>query len=399
MNCFRRFWCYSAAITPPLDRRFALSRGALMSHFTFQLSDTAESLYLLTASSKFELPALWLRERSPDPSQLEALTQQRLFDSHGIDPLITIKGLEASADDLWLSFSDGHQARYAATTLFKEVAEHSSLPQPHAWNSHLNLAKVRADWREMDRPEAFIEALGAYLEYGFIILHDVPCHRQSVLTVASKFGYVKETNFGRYFEVYSRPDGNDLAYRSIHLGPHTDNPYRDPVPGIQLLHCLVNETQGGLSTLVDSVHAVNLLAREDPQGYELLCSVPVKYRFVDQGTELITHRPIINVDRQGTTLGVHYSPRLDGLPLLAVTTLRRFHLARKRLGELFSDPANEIRFKLAPGELMLFDNSRVLHGRTAYDPSEGHRHLQGCYIDLDGPRERFANVLKTLGRV
>ncbi|WP_342654975.1 TauD/TfdA family dioxygenase [Pseudomonas sp. F3-2] len=156
---------------------------------------------------------------------------------------------------------------------------------------------------------------------------------------------------------------------------------------------------GGLSTLVDSINVVSLLAEEDPEGYELLCSIPVRYRFVDKGTELVTHRPIINTDRQGRTLGVHYSPRLDALPLLDVQTLRRFHRARKRLGELFTDPGNEIRFKLAPGELMLFDNSRVLHGRTAYDPSEGHRHLQGCYIDLDGPRERYASALKILGHV
>ncbi|QVM88949.1 TauD/TfdA family dioxygenase [Pseudomonas lalucatii] len=57
---------------------------------------------------------------------------------------------------------------------------------------------------------------------------------------------------------------------------------------------------------------------------------------------------------------------------------------------------------LLAGELMLFDNSRVLHGRTRFDPSEGPRHLQGCYIDLDGPRERYASVriqLSTLKEV
>jgi gamma-butyrobetaine dioxygenase len=370
-----------------------------MSKFTFQTSDTAESIYLRTNGVSVEMPALWLRERSPDPTQLEALTQQRLFDSHSIDPMITIKQMQAGEDDLWLGFSDGHHARYDAHALLNDASDQSHFPVPEAWGSDLELSAVRVDWRQMDDPEAFLRALGAYLTYGFIILHHVPCNPLSVLEVGGKFGYVKETNFGRYFEVYSRPDGNDLAYRSVQLGPHTDNPYRDPVPGIQLLHCLVNETTGGLSTLVDSVRVVSTLAKEDPSGYALLCSTPVKYRFVDKGTELVTHRPIINVNRDGQTLGVHYSPRLDGLPLLPVQTLRRFHSARKRLGELFTDPANEIRFKLEPGELMLFDNSRVLHGRTAYDPTQGHRHLQGCYIDLDGPRERFASALRMLGSV
>ncbi|MBS7689947.1 TauD/TfdA family dioxygenase [Pseudomonas lalucatii] len=90
------------------------------------------------------------------------------------------------------------------------------------------------------------------------------------------------------------------------------------------------------------------------------------------------------------------------MPLLPLEQLKAFHRARQRLGELFCDPAYQIRFPLLAGELMLFDNSRVLHGRTRFDPSEGPRHLQGCYIDLDGPRERYASVriqLSTLKEV
>lgn len=368
-----------------------------MSNFSFALDPSVAGITFDSGEASFHVPALWLRERSPDPSQLEAMTQQRLFDSHSIDPMIEVSHLEQAGErSVWLAFSDGHRALYDFTALHDELQHRSIFPEPQSWAADIDLSTVRADWRKIDEPQAFKAALSLYLKYGFVILHDVPCERESVLEVGRRFGYIKETNFGRYFEVYSRPDGNDLAYRSVHLGPHTDNPYRDPVPGIQLLHCLVNETSGGLSSLVDSVHVVNTLAAEDPEGYRLLCNIPVSYRFVDKGTELLTHRPIINIDRQGRTLGVHYSPRLDGLPLLPLEELRRFHLARQRLGQLFTDPANEVRFRLNPGELMLFDNSRVLHGRTSYDPSEGHRHLQGCYIDLDGPRERFASLLKTV---
>ena len=78
---------------------------------------------------------------------------------------------------------------------------------------------------------------------------------------------------------------------------------------------------------------------------------------------------------------------------MSLENTRRYHQARQRLGQLFQDPANEIRFQLESGELMMFDNTRVLHGRTAFDTNEGHRHLQGCYMDSDGPRERFATTL------
>lgn len=368
-----------------------------MSNYSITQDPATGGLTFFSPDAQIELPALWLRERSPDPTQLEAMTQQRLFDSHGIDPLISVSALEPVGESqAWLTFSDAHRALYDFDTLSQDIFGHSPFPEAQAWDSSLDMSRVRVDWLQMEQPQAFLAALQSYLTYGFIVLYNVPCAAESVLEVGRKFGYIKETNFGRYFEVYSRPDGNDLAYRSVFLGPHTDNPYRDPVPGIQLLHCLINETSGGLSTLVDSVSVVNQLAAEDPQGYRQLCDIAVQYRFVDKGTELITQRTVINTDTQGRTLGVHYSPRLDGLPLLPAAALRHYHKARQRLGQLFSDADYELRFRLEAGELMLFDNSRVLHGRTAYDPSEGHRHLQGCYIDLDGPRERFASTLRTL---
>ena len=54
-----------------------------------------------------------------------------------------------------------------------------------------------------------------------------------------------------------------------------------------------------------------------------------------------------------------------------------------QFAELLRDPAHIIRLRLEPGDLLVFDNSRVLHGRTAYDPQSGARHLQGCYVDND----------------
>jgi gamma-butyrobetaine dioxygenase len=39
----------------------------------------------------------------------------------------------------------------------------------------------------------------------------------------------------------------------------------------------------------------------------------------------------------------------------------------------------------------------VLHGRTSFDPSEGHRQLQGCYVDRDGPRSRYLVLKRQFG--
>ncbi|WP_273808305.1 MULTISPECIES: TauD/TfdA family dioxygenase [unclassified Pseudomonas] len=356
---------------------------------------TPPAVKLLTGQGEYNVPALWLREKTQDPDSTDPITQQRLFDSHLIDADIRLIDVQMkSSSQVHLSFSDGHRATYSTDTLLAELVDADHAPSAVAWGNNLDQELVRHDWRALSHDTAFEAALTAYLKYGYIVLTHVPNTPEQVLAVGSKFGYVKETNFGQYFEVYSKPQANDLAYRSVRLGPHTDNPYRDPVPGIQLLHCLVNETTGGLSTLVDSVRVVDTLMQEDLPGYLLLKNTPVRFRFVDKGVELTTRRPMIKTDESGHTLGVHYSPRLDSLPLLNASDMRAFHLARKRLAELFNHPDYEVKFRLQAGELMLFDNSRVLHGRTSYDPTEGHRHLQGCYIDLDGPRERLSEINK-----
>jgi gamma-butyrobetaine dioxygenase len=40
----------------------------------------------------------------------------------------------------------------------------------------------------------------------------------------------------------------------------------------------------------------------------------------------------------------------------------------------------------------------VMHGRTGFDPNEGLRHLQGCYIDQDGPRTRYRVLSRQLAK-
>lgn len=345
-----------------------------------------------------ELPALWLRERCQDPVSLDPHTQQRLFDPHRLPDDLALVGVAGVGENrARLSFSDGYSGEYELSRLAADLEPQDGVPREVPWRADLPLEAISVDGRRLDSDELRLKAVETFLTHGVIIVKNLPTDPECILEVARRFGYVRETNFGRLFEVYSRPGSNDLAYRPVPLGAHTDNPYREPVPGVQLLHCLINETTGGWSTLVDSLSVAASLQAEDPEGLQLLASTPVRFRFIDANEELIESRPIVQRDYFGRMTGVHYSPRLDYLPLLDAATTRRFQRARRRLSELFADPRFELRFPLRAGELMMFNNSRVLHGRTAYDHNEGHRHLQGCYIDLDGPKSLYRTLSRRLG--
>jgi len=199
------------------------------------------------------------------------------------------------------------------------------------------------------------------------------------------------------FDVRSTPNATDLAYTSLSLDPHTDNPYRSPVPGIQLLHCLANETTGGLSTLVDGFAVAEALRREQPQAFEIMSSTPVRFRYIDPDTELTASAAPIELDVTGAVKAIHFSPRLDFVPLLAPEVLDGYFRARRQLDQRLRAAEFEIRFLLRAGDLVMFDNCRLLHGRTGFDPAEGLRHLQGCYIDSDGPRSLWRVLRRRLG--
>jgi len=344
---------------------------------------------------------LWLRERCRDPESVDLQTGQRLHDPSDFDLDLRYVSLSSPAPDrLHVRFSDGHEADFTASEILAEAAMAPGdygCPAPVLWNG--GLAKLpRAKWQATPEEPQVLGWLESFLRYGFIIFEGVPTDLEHVLKVATTFGWLRETNFGSSFEVRSKPGAEaiDLAYTAVKLDPHTDNPYRSPVPGVQLLHCVANETTGGLSTLVDGYAVAEALRARDPEAFRILSTTPVRFLFRDKDTELLSSAPLIELDAGGHVRTIRFSPRLDFVPLLPPDALSAYYKARRDLTRSLRSSEFEIRFLLNKGDLVMFDNCRLLHGRTGFDPQEGLRHLQGCYIDIDGPRSRYRVLQRSL---
>ncbi len=339
---------------------------------------------------EISLPALWLRERCQDTENVDKTTKHRLFDPHQLDTDLALTRVEKKSElRASLTFSDGYSGEYDLSEFNADFDHLDGAPAPRPWKSDIDKSVFHVDYHSLHSDKGLIAGIEQFLTYGVIIVDNVPQNLEATIEVAEIFGHVRETNFGKSFEVYSRPNSSDLAYRSVPLGPHTDNPYRDPMPGIQLLHFLQNQAGEGLSTLVDSLSVLEQLKKEQPEGYKMLSEVPVRFRHFDSEVDLVERRTIIESDATGKVTGIAYSPRLDNLPLLNNDDLITFHNARKRLGQLLSSPEFEWKFCLQPGQLQMFHNTRVLHGRTGFDPNKGLRHLHGAYIDYDAPKGRY----------
>lgn len=342
--------------------------------------------------SSFAIHPLWLRERCRDAASMDATTTQRLQDPSDFDLALQVVALSQPAPGVFrVKFSDGHEASFSAADILAEAAlapNSHDCPPPTLWDGAL-AAVPRVRWNAQAGEAERLGWLEAFLTLGFVIFEGVPTEPGTVLKVGSTFGFIRETNFGALFDVRSTPNASDLAYTSISLDPHTDNPYRAPVPGIQLLHCLANETTGGLSTLVDGFAVAQGLRAQDPQAFEVLTRTPVRFRYIDADTELTASAPPIELDVTGAPRAIHFSPRLDFVPLFEPERLSAYFRARRLFDHDLRAPRFEIRFLLKTGDLVMFDNCRLLHGRTGFDPREGLRHLQGCYIDIDGPRSLY----------
>jgi len=344
------------------------------------------------AGSLVPLHPLWLRERCCDAASMDGRTRQRLQDPSDFPPDLQVTMLsQPSAGFFRIAFSDGHESTFAAAELLDEALAppgSHDCPPPVLWDGQLTRlprGRWRADADETEK-RAWLES---FLTLGFVIFEGVPPEPDAVLRVGAMFGFTRVTNFGALFDVRSTPAASDLAYTSLPLDPHTDNPYRAPVPGIQLLHCLANETRGGLSTLVDGFAVAAALRESEPEAFRILTRTPVQFRYLDADTELTASAAPIELDLTGELKAIHFSPRLDFVPLMEPQQLDAYYRARRLFDHRLRSPEFEIRFLLSAGDLVMFDNCRLLHGRTGFDPAEGLRHLQGCYIDIDGPRSLY----------
>ena len=343
---------------------------------------------------KKEIHPFWLRERVNGDNFVDKMTQQRLFDPTELKRNIEIDNLSLSNDFLEVTFNDGTYTKLTIQNILKEFSNINDVKyiDKIEWDSSLkkyNNFKFKENFFEK---KEMYDSLINFYQYGFVIFEEVPTKNNFIVEFANSIGSIRRTNFGEFFDVKSKPNPNDLAYTSLPLAPHTDNPYRNPVPCIQMLHCIENEVSGGFSTLVDGYTVTQKLKKDFPDYFKILTEVKVRFQFIDQSVVLEDWAEMIQLDGDGNFKQVRFSPRLDFVPLMDKEKLELYYSARKKISELYNSDNYRIEFKLQPGDLLMMDNFRLLHGRTSYDASEGNRFLQGCYIDYDSTEGKLKHL-------
>lgn len=345
----------------------------------------------------FTFHPIWLREQADDADSRDPRTGQRLADASALPLDLTVADARLDGDRVVVGFGDGATACFAAAAL-RAAVERPRPPELHDervfWDGSLDVLP-EVDLAAVERdPAALRAALGTVAAYGFVLVRGLPVEPDGAARFSRLVGPLRATNWGTIADVTFIPEAFDLSMTARALEPHTDNPYRHPVPGYILLHCLVNEVAGGESTLADGFHCARLLERRDPEAFRTLTEIRPNFRYADAEAILENAGPLIELDPDGRLRQVRFSNRTEQAPALAADALARYYRARRAWARLIADPAMTLRFRLAPGDMLVMDNYRLLHGRSAFEVATGVRHMRQGYLDRDSVASRY----KVLGR-
>ena len=346
--------------------------------------------------------ALWLRDNAQDEETRSSRNGQRLVTILDLPADTRIAGASLDRGVLSVRFEpEGKTINYAidwlhahAYDVLRPAGRGWTAASVDLWDAGFQARIPRAHYSDV---KSDLAALGKWLaavkRYGFAVMAGVPAESGVLCEVVNLFGYVRETNYGRWFDVRAEVNPSNLAYTNLGLQAHTDNPYRDPVPTLQILACLENSVEGGELTVVDGFSIAQRLRAEDPTGFDLLSRHNARFEYTgSQGVRLRAKRPLIELGPDGELIAIRFNNRsAAAFTDIPFDVMDDYYAAYRRMAALIEDPAMEVTFKLQPGELFIVDNTRVLHARKAFSGS-GRRWLQGCYADKDGLYSTLAAI-------
>lgn len=343
---------------------------------------------------------LWLRDNCPCPECVSPDTREQVFDISTVPADLAPAAVSIDgAGALVVSWPDGHESRYHPGWLRAHcyTAPLTREMPVHTWGAGLDIptfdgARVLADDGAL---LAWLEALRAT---GLALLTNCPLDLGAVERFADRIAFLRETNFGRVFDVRSKAEPDSNAYTSLELPLHTDLPTRELQPGLQFLLCRENGATGGDSIMADGFRIAEALRDEAPELFEALSTLPMEFRNRARTSDYRVRVPAIRLDEDGAIAEIRLGNFLRGPLHAAVEDMPRLYAGYRRFMAMTREDRFRVRFRLEAGTMASFDNRRVLHARDAFDPASGARHLQGCYVDTDEIKSRIRILRREAAR-
>ncbi|HEX3982313.1 MAG TPA: TauD/TfdA family dioxygenase, partial [Acidisoma sp.] len=210
--------------------------------FIKRVSATPDALAVEWADGTVhEFAGIWLRDNLPE--HRDPHSGQRLIDVADLPALPRLRSAAAHHGGVQIEWDGEASASSFDAEWLAAQAEGTRSRRPELaarpWLQGSELAASDFAWARFaqarDEGAVRLEWLTRLLREGVACLSEAPPGEDGILEAMKLVGQVAETNYGLVFDVRSVPQPENLAYSDLGLGLHTDNPYREPVPGFQAL--------------------------------------------------------------------------------------------------------------------------------------------------------------------
>ncbi|EXJ75466.1 uncharacterized protein A1O5_02162 [Cladophialophora psammophila CBS 110553] len=422
--------------SPPISSSAALPR-VLVNDMTNQ-----ELIVDFNTGTALRYPSFWLRDHCPCPECQHPSTHQRQLDTFAIDPEIKVSSVQSTSEGLEVTWpvtaattttaaagsrnadtvaatggNGSHRSLYAWEWLqthppFIQATTNkaaSTVPKrkwTHVSPSSQSLPRVPYS-AIMDTSSnlGLAQFLESIYTYGLCFIPSTPPTPSATQSLIERISHIRSTHYGGFWDFTSEPNPIDTAYTDDYLPPHTDTTYFTDPAGLQLFHCLTPAEKGGESTFVDGFAAAAYLSKNFPQHYRALSTYPITSAALGssagefyntaaspQGYPVLVHSstPSSSAPMTPTSLVQIRWNNLDRVPPTTAsfpnhTALKSWYDAAREWSRILDSPQFLITTALAPGEPVIFDNWRTLHGRLGF---EGKRRVCGAYVGMDDFRAR-----------
>ena len=351
-------------------KKFEISLDNLIIHFT----DNNAEIF----------PNIWLRDHAKDEKNWDKRTNQRKTFTAGLDLNLRIKNAKILDNGKFLSIlwpDLDSPVKYSFEFLYKNKINNSKTRSSfETWKNHNLNKNLFFDFDDTKRKDGYKNFLRVLHQYGFLVLKNCEKNFTSVKEIANKIGYVRNSIFGGLWSFESNQNKADSSYTQDELRPHTDGTYSNDAPGLQLLLCTEYSAEGGESILVDGFKIAEKIKKEDDEMFDLLSKVNVAGNYIGDGVFLKAERPIFKLNKKNEIIQVSFN-NYDRAPFRFKNDLtKKFYEGIKKFDLIANNKEFQWRYILKPGELLIFNNWRILHGRGSF---EGVRKMSGCYINKE----------------
>lgn len=347
---------------------------------------------------------IWLRDHCRCPKCFHPVTKQRLLNTFEIPTDIAPLHIEAKADGLEVTWpsQDPHVSLYPWSWLQRHSYDPSlggkdASQEKVLWGSKIQKSPPTVAYEEImaKDDQGLFKWLSNVDRFGFSFVSGVSKTPEATEALSERIGFIRETQYGRFWDFTSDLAKGDTAYTTLALGAHTDNTYFTDPCGLQLFHLLSHTGgTGGATLLVDGFYVATIMKELHPEAYDLLSRIPIPAHAAGEPSALYrpsppSGYPVLGHDAfTGELTQVRWNnDDRSVMNHLPPDLVEKWYDAIRTWNKCLTSPDSQYWVQLQPGTAVVVDNHRVLHGRSAFD---GRRRMCGAYIGVDEYRSKLA---------